>query len=121
MKENVNVDIFFLEKLDVLHSDVSTSSNIVRNAFDEKNVIICANNMKYSANTKDYFNERCRGNIDPIKNIKKKCSLTKYHSEIDKLYDERTALERVDYSQPERAHRANNTIIYATPTMGWET
>ena len=45
----MNVDILFLEKLDVLHSDVSTSSNVVRNAFDEKNVIICANNMKYSA------------------------------------------------------------------------
>ena len=118
-REGLTVDVNEAAGQQVEHSHFATPSITVRNTFDTRNVIICASNMKYSANTRDFLAERCKGTLNSTDNLRQKCQLTKHYSEQDRVHDELTAAQREDYSRPERAHRSANTVIYATPTMGW--
>lgn len=106
----------------VIHTSKYTKSNDIKNIFNTGNIILNHTTSIYNENIRNFTNERNRLNVDIDLNFISKQSLLdqNHHSENDNKIDEFNSIARIDYSQPQIPHRGANTIIYATPLLGWE-
>lgn len=106
----------------VVHTSKYTKSSEIKDIFNSGNTVLNHATQIYNENVRNFSDERNRSEVDIGLNLVFKQSLINqnHYSEKDSRIDEVNSRARLDYSQPQIPHRGSNTVIYATPLLGWE-